>query len=102
MSKQKTIIVTGGSQGIGAGVVNAFIERGYNVVATSRNVTKSKELVQSDNLALIDGDIGQAITAEKVAELQSPGLAPSIRWSTTQVSFYPSLSPITQQRISGL
>lgn len=68
MSTQKTIIVTGGSQGIGAGVVNAFLERGYNVVATSRNVTKSRELVQSDRLALIDGDIGQATTAEKVAE----------------------------------
>ena len=37
----KTVIVTGGSQGIGAGAVKAFLDRGYNVVATSRNVTKS-------------------------------------------------------------
>ena len=35
----KTVIVTGGSQGIGAGTVNAFLERGYNVVASSRNIT---------------------------------------------------------------
>ena len=31
---QKTVIVTGASQGIGAGVVQAFLARGYNVVGT--------------------------------------------------------------------
>ena len=68
-SKQKTVIVTGASQGIGAGVVQAFLARGYNVVGTSRSATKSKELSASDHLALIDGDIGQFETAQKVAEL---------------------------------
>ena len=65
----KTVIVTGASQGIGAGVVRAFLARGYNVVGTARNATKSKELSPSDHLALIDGDIGQFETAQKVAEL---------------------------------
>jgi NAD(P)-dependent dehydrogenase (short-subunit alcohol dehydrogenase family) len=64
----KTVIVTGGSQGIGAGAVKAFLDRGYNVVATSRNVTKSKELPSSPRLALVDGDIGDAATAARVAE----------------------------------
>lgn len=68
-SKQKTVIITGASQGIGAGVVQAFLARGYNVVGTSRNATKSKEFSASDHLALIDGDIGQFETAQKVAEL---------------------------------
>ena len=68
-SKQKTVIVTGASQGIGAGVVQAFLSRGYNVVGTSRNATKSKEFSASDHLVLIDGDIGQFETAQKVAEL---------------------------------
>jgi NAD(P)-dependent dehydrogenase (short-subunit alcohol dehydrogenase family) len=36
---QKTAIVTGASQGIGAAVVEAFLTRGYSVVATSRNMT---------------------------------------------------------------
>ena len=36
----RTVIVTGGSQGIGAGAVKAFLNQDYNVVATSRNVTK--------------------------------------------------------------
>src|SRR5258707_10582373 len=64
----KTIIVTGASQGIGAGAVRAFLEKGYNVVATSRSVTKSKELPASPKLALVDGDIGDAAVAAKVAE----------------------------------
>jgi NAD(P)-dependent dehydrogenase (short-subunit alcohol dehydrogenase family) len=67
-SNQKTVIVTGASQGIGAAVVKAFLERGYNVVGTSRNVTKSAELKASDKLVLVDGDIGRAATAENVAQ----------------------------------
>jgi NAD(P)-dependent dehydrogenase (short-subunit alcohol dehydrogenase family) len=66
---QKTVIVTGASQGIGAGVVRAFLACGYNVVGTARKATKSKELPPSDHLAVIDGDIGQFGTAQKVAAL---------------------------------
>ena len=64
----KTVIVTGGSQGIGSGAVKAFLDRDYNVVATSRNVTKSTGLPSSPKSALVDGDIGDATTAARVAE----------------------------------
>jgi NAD(P)-dependent dehydrogenase (short-subunit alcohol dehydrogenase family) len=67
MAGKKTVIVTGASQGIGAAVVQAFLDRGYHVVATSRNVSKAG-FVPSPDLALVDGDIGQAATAEKVAQ----------------------------------
>ena len=67
MANKKTVIVTGASQGIGAAVVQVFLDRGYNVVATSRSVSKAG-FAQSPNLALVDGDIGQAATAEKVAQ----------------------------------
>ncbi len=67
-NRRKTIIVTGGSQGIGAGLVTAFVNRGYNVVATARNVTKSGAFEPSDALALVDGDIAKAETAQKIAE----------------------------------
>src|SRR5438270_5600178 len=63
----KTVIVTGASQGIGAGVVRAFLARGYNVVGTSRSATKSK-VPASAHLALVDGDIGQFETAQHVAD----------------------------------
>ncbi len=67
MVSQKTVIVTGASQGIGAAVVHAFLDRGYNVVATSRSITRAG-FAPSSTLALVDGDIGQAATAEKVAK----------------------------------
>jgi NAD(P)-dependent dehydrogenase (short-subunit alcohol dehydrogenase family) len=67
-AKLRTAIVTGASQGIGAGAVNAFLERGYRVVANSRNITKSGAFAASDNLVLIDGDIGDPATAAKIAE----------------------------------
>jgi NAD(P)-dependent dehydrogenase (short-subunit alcohol dehydrogenase family) len=41
LDTHKTIIVTGASQGIGAGAVRAFLDRGYQVVANSRNITRS-------------------------------------------------------------
>ncbi len=67
-AKSRTAIVTGASQGIGAGAVNAFLERGYRVVANSRNITKSGAFTASDKLALVDGDIGDPATAAKIAE----------------------------------
>ena len=66
---RRTVIVTGASQGIGAGIAQAFLARDYNVVATARSATKSKELSASDHLALVDGDIGQFETAQKVTEV---------------------------------
>ena len=42
---RKTVIVTGASQGIGAGLVKTFLERGYSVVANSRDMTKSGAFV---------------------------------------------------------
>jgi NAD(P)-dependent dehydrogenase (short-subunit alcohol dehydrogenase family) len=65
-TKQKTIIVTGASQGIGAAVANLFLDRGYNVVGNSRNISRTNELQRSDRLALVDGDIGLVSTAEKI------------------------------------
>src|SRR6201988_3545289 len=67
-NQRKTAIVTGASQGIGAGIVKAFVERGFNVVANSRKVTQSTEVAASDHVALVDGDIGQPATAAKVVE----------------------------------
>jgi NAD(P)-dependent dehydrogenase (short-subunit alcohol dehydrogenase family) len=68
MAGRKTVVVTGASQGIGAGVVQAFLDRGYNVVANSRNITSSGALRPSDKLVLVDGNIGEAAVAAKVVE----------------------------------
>ena len=66
MSDKKTAIVTGASGGIGAGLVEGFLKRGYNVVATSRKVCQS--LTASPSLVLVDGDIGKQETAAKTVE----------------------------------
>jgi len=67
-SPRKTAIVTGASQGIGAGIVKRFVERGFNVVANSRKMTQSIAVAASDHVALVDGDIGEAATAAKIVE----------------------------------
>jgi NAD(P)-dependent dehydrogenase (short-subunit alcohol dehydrogenase family) len=64
----KTIIITGASQGIGAGLANSFIERSYNVVATSRQVSRSMQIDASDRLARVDGDIADPETADAVVK----------------------------------
>jgi NAD(P)-dependent dehydrogenase (short-subunit alcohol dehydrogenase family) len=66
---QKTAIVTGASQGIGAGLVKTFLNRGYNVVANSRKITKSGAFVASQKLALVDGNIGEAAITAKIVEV---------------------------------
>ena len=68
-NRPRTMIVTGGSHGIGAGVVKGFLERGYNVVANSRTITKSDAFDSSDRLALVDGSIAEAQTATEIAEI---------------------------------
>ena len=65
---RKTAIVTGASQGIGAGIVKGFGERGFNVVANSRKVTQSTEVAASNHVALVDGDLGKPATATKIVE----------------------------------
>ena len=68
MSTSKTIVITGASQGIGAGLVNTFARRGYNVVATSRSVSRSSEIPASDKVVRVDGEIADPATARKVVE----------------------------------
>jgi NAD(P)-dependent dehydrogenase (short-subunit alcohol dehydrogenase family) len=67
-SQRKTAIVTGASQGIGAGLVNAFVERGYQVIASARNMTQSSEVAASDRVAFVDGDIGEPATAARIIQ----------------------------------
>ena len=66
MPDKKTAIVTGAHQGIGAGLVEAFLKNGYNVLGTSLNVTDS--LTASPSLVFVDGDISKPETAAKVVE----------------------------------
>ena len=61
-AEQKVAVVTGASQGIGAGIVQAFRDRNCRVVATSRSI---KPVAEAD-VVTVQGDVGAAETAEKV------------------------------------
>jgi NAD(P)-dependent dehydrogenase (short-subunit alcohol dehydrogenase family) len=66
--QQKTAIVTGASQGIGAAVVKGLVQRGFNVVANALKMTQSTEVAASPRVALVDGDIGDPATAARMFE----------------------------------
>jgi NAD(P)-dependent dehydrogenase (short-subunit alcohol dehydrogenase family) len=65
---RKTALVTGASQGIGAGIVKRFVERGFNVVVNSRMMPQSTEVTASNQAELVDGHIGEPATAAKIVE----------------------------------
>ena len=67
-NKKQVAIVTGASSGMGLAITQALVERGYGVVANSRTISKSKALKSSENLVLVDGDIGKKETAVKVVD----------------------------------
>ena len=88
MEGKRTVIVTGASQGIGAAIVQAFLDRGYNVLAASRSVSRAG-FVPSTNLTLVDGDIGQAATAEKVAQAAVENFGSIVAAEDTAEAFGP-------------
>jgi NAD(P)-dependent dehydrogenase (short-subunit alcohol dehydrogenase family) len=67
-TEQPVAIVTGASSGIGLGVTQALLARGWRVVATSRTVSKSKDLKPWPELVLVDGEVSKKETAVKVVE----------------------------------
>src|SRR5450432_1231682 len=59
---QRVVVVTGASQGIGAGLVAGYRSLGFGVVATSRSIAPSKD----EQVLAIAGDIRDRATAQKV------------------------------------
>ncbi|GAA4243554.1 SDR family NAD(P)-dependent oxidoreductase [Dactylosporangium darangshiense] len=58
----KVAVITGASQGIGAGLVDAYRKLGYGVVATSRTIDEATD----PEIVTVRGDIADAGTAERV------------------------------------
>lgn len=63
-NSRKVAVITGASQGIGAGLVKAFRDRDYRVVANSRSIKPSGD---ADVLA-IAGDISDRAVAERIVK----------------------------------
>jgi NAD(P)-dependent dehydrogenase (short-subunit alcohol dehydrogenase family) len=69
--KRKVAIVTGGSQGIGAGIVDGYRQRGWAVVSTSRTIGPTTDL----SVRTVAGDLADPVTAQNIVDeaLQSFG-----------------------------
>ncbi|MBQ0822631.1 SDR family oxidoreductase [Microvirga sp. HBU67558] len=61
---RRVVIVTGASQGIGAALVNGYLDRNYWVIATARSIKPS----DNPNVLVIPGDIADPATAERVID----------------------------------
>lgn len=62
MAKEKVAVITGASHGIGAGLISAYTEAGYNVVANSRSLGASA----NPSIVNVAGDIGEPDTADRI------------------------------------
>jgi NAD(P)-dependent dehydrogenase (short-subunit alcohol dehydrogenase family) len=60
---QRVAVITGGSQGIGAGLVAGYRERGWAVVAVSRSIGPADDPA----VLAVAGDVADPATADRVA-----------------------------------
>ena len=63
-TNHKVAVITGGSQGIGAGLVAAYRARGWAVVANALKIKPSKET----DVLTVAGDVGDPVTADRITD----------------------------------
>src|SRR4051794_40141995 len=61
-TERKVAVITGASQGIGAGLVRGFLDRGYRVVANSRSIKPDA----SQDVLAVAGDVADPAVADRV------------------------------------
>jgi NAD(P)-dependent dehydrogenase (short-subunit alcohol dehydrogenase family) len=61
-TQQKVAVITGGSQGIGAGIVDAYRHRGWAVVANSLSIRPSTDR----DILTVAGDVSERATADRI------------------------------------
>jgi NAD(P)-dependent dehydrogenase (short-subunit alcohol dehydrogenase family) len=61
-TEHKVAIITGGSQGIGADLVDAYRQRGWAVVANSLSIKPSKD----PDILTVQGDVSEQATADRI------------------------------------
>ena len=61
---RRVAIITGGSQGIGAGLVARYRGRGWAVVASARTIKPSED----PDVLTVEGDVAKPATADRIIE----------------------------------
>jgi NAD(P)-dependent dehydrogenase (short-subunit alcohol dehydrogenase family) len=61
---QRVAVITGGSQGIGAGLVDGYRQRGWAVVATARTIKAAED----PSVVAVEGDISEPATAQRIID----------------------------------
>jgi len=71
-STSPTVVITGASSGIGLGLAQAYLERGFNVVANARTderlAAAAKQLGNPARFLGVAGDIGKRDTAQQLID----------------------------------
>ena len=60
----RVAVITGGSQGIGAGLVDGYRQRGWAVVANARTIKPAAD----PGIVTVEGDISEPATAQRVVD----------------------------------
>jgi NAD(P)-dependent dehydrogenase (short-subunit alcohol dehydrogenase family) len=60
--ERKVAIITGGSQGVGAGLVAGYRQQGWAVVANARSMEPSGD----PDVVVVEGDIAEAATSDRI------------------------------------
>jgi NAD(P)-dependent dehydrogenase (short-subunit alcohol dehydrogenase family) len=63
-AEPRVAVITGASQGIGAGLVDGYRDRGWSVVANARHMEPSPD----PQVVVVDGDISEAATADRIID----------------------------------
>ncbi len=72
-ANDKTVLITGGSSGIGYDVARGFLQKGANVLLNGRNPEKLSKAAESlghpARVAVVSGDIGDRATGESMVRV---------------------------------
>jgi len=63
-TEQKVVVITGASQGFGSGLVKAYRDRNYRVVANSRSIKSSSD----PDVLTVAGDVADPRTSERIVQ----------------------------------
>ena len=95
MAAQPVAVITGASQGIGAGLVAGYRRLGYAVVANSRTISPSDDPM----VLAVPGDIAQPGVGQRITNAALERFGRFRRSSTMRALLSPSRLPSTPTRL---